>query len=478
MKPAPPPDDGVAVHDEVVDAVGALQAVMFGGVRIPRRLGARDSRSDLQRPRDRGVVCRYTGRRHFLIARRIGSSAPMIQEPASMPDNDLSGSRLETFDVAGWRGRVERRWRHLADADPLEWLTQQSPQTVQQRPSATTYRADTDGGTVYAKHMTERKDRAPEAPDWPSRLRWRLQPSLALRVLRMNRQFARHGLLVAPVLLAARRCSGWRCEELLVTGEIGHSDGEVLELKIRAVDAGGVVWLDKAFAGAVTDGQYDAIAADLRFAAAQLDDKRLESIRDFSMLRYANRLAPTVFGDYLETQEDGSVKLIRMPARSDPNLDRIRRMRETEYVISDTVDAKFQELHTDIASIYELWRKYRRKNLEYQASNAEHAQATKSAAPKGSFEDLMNQYDNYKWDRVTAQEQDRLAVAFSNEVGPKVEAIETRIAELTAWVDQRYALWHRLMAELFDVETTLQEADVIEKELIERIETLPRGEIE
>jgi hypothetical protein len=266
--------------------------------------------------------------------------------------------------------------------------------------------------------------------------------------------------------------------ELLVTGEIGRSDGEMLELRIRAVDASGVVWLDKAFAGAVNDGQYDAVAAELRSVAAQLDENRLDGIRDFSMLRYAYRLAPSVFGDYLETQEDGTVKLIRLPARSDPNLDRIRRMRETEYVITDTVDAKFQELHADIASVYELWRKYRRKNLEYQASNAEQAQATKSAAPKGSFEDLKAQYDNYKWDRVTAQEQDRLAVAFSNEASPKIEAIETRIAELTAWVDQRYALWNRLMAELFDVETTLQEADVLEKELIERIETLPRGEIE
>jgi len=266
--------------------------------------------------------------------------------------------------------------------------------------------------------------------------------------------------------------------ELLVTGEIGRSDGEILELKIRAVDASGVVWLDKAFAGAVDDGQYDAIAADLRLVAVQLDERRLESIRDSSMLRYANRLAPTVFGEYLETQADGTVKVIRLPAKSDPNLDRTRRMRETEYVITDTVDAKFQELHVDIASVYEVWREYRRKNLEYQASNAEHAQATESQAPKGSFEDLKNQYDNYKWDRVTAQEQDRLAVAFSNEVGPKVEAIETRIAELTAWVDERNALWHRLMAELFDVETTLQEADVIEKELIERIETLPEGEIE
>ncbi|MHC4825878.1 MAG: lipopolysaccharide kinase InaA family protein [Planctomycetota bacterium] len=137
-----------------------------------------------------------------------------------MPDNEPNGSRLETFHVAGWRGRVEHRWRHLADADPLEWLTGQSPQTVRQRPSATTYRVDTDGGAVYAKHMTTLKDRAPEAADWPSRLRWRLQPSLALRVVRVHRQLARCGLLVAPVRLAARRCSGWRAEDLLVTGDV------------------------------------------------------------------------------------------------------------------------------------------------------------------------------------------------------------------------------------------------------------------
>jgi hypothetical protein len=137
-----------------------------------------------------------------------------------MPDNDLNGSRLETFHVAGWRGRVEHRWRHLADADPLEWLTQQSPQTVRQRPSAITHRVETDAGVVYVKHMTALKDRETEAADWPSRLRWRLQPSLALRVLRIHRQLERCGLLVAPVLLAARRCGGWRAEDLLVTGDV------------------------------------------------------------------------------------------------------------------------------------------------------------------------------------------------------------------------------------------------------------------
>jgi hypothetical protein len=261
--------------------------------------------------------------------------------------------------------------------------------------------------------------------------------------------------------------------ELHVTGVVGQSDGLTLEISVRAVDASGAIWLDKSYAGAVSDGQYDAIAEDLRLVQDQLDDKRLGELKELALLRYGGRLAPTVFGGYLETTADGTVTVIRLPAKDDPNFDRIRRMRETEYVITDTVDAKFRELHADITPIYELWRRYRRKNLEYQASNAEHAQATESSAPRGSFEALQNQYDNYKWDRITAQEQDRLAVAFNNEVGPKVDAMETRIAELTTWVDQRYALWNRLMAELFDVETTLQEAETIENELVDRIGTLP-----
>jgi hypothetical protein len=45
-------------------------------------------------------------------------------------------------------------------------------------------------------------------------------------------------------------------------------------------------------------------------------------------------------------------------------------------------------------------------------------------------------------------------VAFNNEVGPTVVAVEARIAELESWVEQRYAEWHRLLEELFEVETS------------------------
>ena len=258
--------------------------------------------------------------------------------------------------------------------------------------------------------------------------------------------------------------------ELLVSGTILKSDGETLELRMRVVDASGRVWLDKAFAGKVTDSYatagsgsgspgyqqlYDEIAESLLLARAQLEDEVLVNIVEIALLRHAKLLAPSAFGDYLSTADDGTFTIRRLPARNDPMLDRIGRIRGAEYVITDAVDAKFQELHAEIASIYDLWREYRRKVIGYQAEDARRTQSTNSSAPRGSYEALLNIYDNYKLDRITAQEQNSLAVAFSNEVGPTIAAMETRVAELEGWVDTQYAEWYRLLEELFEVESGL-----------------------
>lgn len=258
--------------------------------------------------------------------------------------------------------------------------------------------------------------------------------------------------------------------ELLVSGAIVRSDGEILELQIRAVDASGRVWLDKVFVGAVAENYasdengsgvqgnqklFDEIAESLQSVRDQFDDKTLANIAEISLLRYGNQLAPSAFGDYLSSAADGMVTVRRLPAKNDPMLDRIERIRGTEYVITDTVDEKFQELHVEIASIYDLWREYRRKAIGYQMEDARMVQNRKSDAPRGSYEAIRNLYDNYKLDRIIAQEQDRLAVAFNNEVGPKVAAMEARVAELEDWVDLKYAEWHRLLEELFEAEIGL-----------------------
>jgi hypothetical protein len=260
--------------------------------------------------------------------------------------------------------------------------------------------------------------------------------------------------------------------ELEISGSIIHSDGERLELRVRAVDATGREWFDRSFASPLaqdanasgTDTEfrrpalYDEIADTLLATRDRLDNRALARVVETSLLRYATELAPSAFGQYVSEGDNGMFSIERLPARNDPMLDRIERIRLTEYVITDTVDAKFRELHDEISSTYALWREYRQKSLEYDRQNARYAEETRSDAPRGSYEAIKNLYDNYKWDRVTAQEQDRLAIAFNNEVGPVVEAMEARIGELEAWVDAKYAEWHKLLEELFEVEAEINRA--------------------
>ena len=261
--------------------------------------------------------------------------------------------------------------------------------------------------------------------------------------------------------------------EVAIAGTIIQSDGERLELRVRAVDATGRLWFERNFAGSLAEegrdpggaeatlsfqALYDEISRALQEARQQLDERAQARITEISLLRYAAELAPSAFGQYLETDAQGRYALRRLPARDDPMLDRIERIRLTEYVITDTVDAKFRELHEEIASTYALWREYRRKSVEYEKQNARRARETRDDAAPGSYEAIKDLYDNYKWDRVTAQEQDRLAIAFNNEVGPIVDAMEQRIDELESWVDEKYAEWHRLLEALFEVETELNRA--------------------
>ncbi len=256
--------------------------------------------------------------------------------------------------------------------------------------------------------------------------------------------------------------------ELLVSGTIIKSNGEILELQIRAVDASGREWFTRNYTGATTviaaQGEaepaaigyqeiYAEIGADLEAARALLDEQALAEIVDVSFLRYAIQLVPTAFDEYLSANPDGTFTIDRLPAQNDPMLERLGRIRGVEYLITDAVDTKFQELHAEIASIYELWRSYRRKFTQYQLDETRRLENVKTDAPKGSFEAIRSAYDNYKWSRIAEQEQESWADGFNNEVGPTIEKMEIRVAELEGWVDQQYAEWSALLAELFALET-------------------------
>lgn len=255
--------------------------------------------------------------------------------------------------------------------------------------------------------------------------------------------------------------------QLLVT--ILRSDGDSLELQVRAVDATGEVWFDKPFTGAADDSStaasraspfralYTDIAAALQAARVARDPQTLSRIQSTSLMRYARELAPSAFADFVQQSDDGTWRVLRLPARNDPMYKRIHTIRETEFLISDTVDAKYRDLNAKLARTYRVWRDYRLKLVEYESGNVRFAEAKPDPEDRGSWESIKHQYDSFKYDRITAQEQDRLAVAFNNEVSSTVAAMESRVAELDGWVDQGYLEWRSLLEDLFEVEQYLLE---------------------
>jgi len=244
--------------------------------------------------------------------------------------------------------------------------------------------------------------------------------------------------------------------ELLINGRIVRSDGNLLEVMIRAVDASGRVWVERSFSGPANDQDiYNDIAAALLGTRDALNEKVLRNIVEISLLRYAQLLAPAAFDDYLEQVDDSSFAIKRLPASNDPMLVRIERLRGVEYVFTDAVDAKFRELSADVETVYELWREYRRQFNRFQREESLRANTSKSDWPRDSYEALLERYEQYKWDRQAIEEQENWAIGFENEMGPTITAIEERVAELEGWVEDRYAEWQRILAELFELETAV-----------------------
>ncbi len=243
--------------------------------------------------------------------------------------------------------------------------------------------------------------------------------------------------------------------ELSITGSISRSDGGALAIAIRAVDASGREWINQTYAS--VNGYRllnEDIARDLLHARSILDEKTLANIVEISLLRYASELAPDAFEGYLEV-EDGNYRLLRLPAENDPMMARIHRVRGVEYVMTDAIDEKFEELHTEIESVYDVWREYRQWYYDFRAREAARNEARPSAGEKGSYEAMRRDYDNYRMDRLAAQEQDKWIVGFNNEVGPTIEGIETRVAELNGWVEDGFLEWSRILGELFEIESGL-----------------------
>jgi hypothetical protein len=281
--------------------------------------------------------------------------------------------------------------------------------------------------------------------------------------------------------------------DLMVRGEILHSNGKELQLAITATDSRGYVWLDKKYTGIAslysyesTTGNksdpfqtlYNTIANDLLQHQEELNPKERSDVRVISELAFARGFSPDAFDGYLEKTRSGRYEVKRLPAENDPMLARVREIRERDHLYVDTLQTYYTNFDAQMAGPYQEWRKNSYESVmaleKMQAESTRNlilgsvaviagiaaatsgdSSASRTAGQVGMIGGgylLKSGMDKRNEAQIHAVELEELGKSLEAEVAPQNIELEDRTVTLSGNVDQQYAQWRALLADIYRAE--------------------------
>jgi hypothetical protein len=285
-----------------------------------------------------------------------------------------------------------------------------------------------------------------------------------------------------------------------IKGEIVESDGEILVLEIKAIDATNRTWFkrrykDRADGAAYSDSRvldrdpfqslYNAVANDLLAYREEMSTADLQTIRQVAELRFAGSIAPAAFGEHLVEDRNGDLEIARLPAVGDPMMDRVRLIRERDYMFIDTLNEHYATFHRQMEDPYENWRKFSyeeilnlrevKRTARWQqmigaaaviGAVAMGAEADSRTASIASDVALIGGIGIFRAGLQTAKEAKihadaiaELGGSFNADIEPAVVEVQGEERRLTGSAATQYGEWQRLMQEIWTTETGLPVAD-------------------
>jgi len=281
--------------------------------------------------------------------------------------------------------------------------------------------------------------------------------------------------------------------DLVVSGKILHSDGEELELHIRAVDSRNRVWLEKDYSGVAShyayevttrnkydpfQAVYNTIANDLLAQQEKLKEQDRENIRLVTELRFARSFSPEAFDGYLGQTRKGEYLVLRLPARDDPMLQRVISIRERDQMFIDTLQEYYRTFGNEMHEPYQEWRKQSYEEAvalqELQAEStrqliagalavvagiagattgdsATTRTAGQVAVIGGGFL-LKSGLEKRNEAQIHVQALEELGMSLEAEITPQVIELEDRTVMLHGNVEDQYAQWRELLADIYAAE--------------------------
>lgn len=283
--------------------------------------------------------------------------------------------------------------------------------------------------------------------------------------------------------------------DVTVKGKILHSDGETLSLAISVHDVSGNHWFDRIYRESAShyayndrlvngadpfQGIYNQIANDLLDHKQTLKDSEITNLRTIAELRFARDFSPSAFSEHLSQTKDGRYAVIRLPAEDDPMLNRVRRIRERDYLFVDTLQDYYGTFVREMDGPYQTWRAesydavVTQRELESEATmrtiagvasiiggiaaagnNSGAGRAAGQVAIAAGGYMVKSGFDKREEAKMHSETLIELGDSLEAAIEPQIIELEDRTITLSGTVENQYDQWRALLKEIYKTETGL-----------------------
>ena len=310
----------------------------------------------------------------------------------------------------------------------------------------------------------------------------------------------------APYLLSEtlQRSANWGIVRLMpnanspmdvfINGVILESNGETMSMRVSVSDSTGRQWYQKEYEQAISQFSYDPsqrqqsdpfqilynnIANDLlEWRQKNIGEPDITEIRTVSEMLFAKRFSSQVFDSYLVQDRNGVYQITSLPSDDDPLLQRIRDIRERDFMFIDTVQDYYATYVRQMRLPYDSWREQsyhetiELRELEASArrrfiAGAATVVAGIAAATQGSNYGtqiggaaavgagaylIRSGFDKRAEAQMHMEALEELGQSLEDEVAPQVISLEDRSITLTGSVEEQYEQWREILADLYAAE--------------------------
>lgn len=291
--------------------------------------------------------------------------------------------------------------------------------------------------------------------------------------------------------------------DVIISGNIVESDGEFVKINVRVEDASGREWFTKLYETQTGLSSYSVnrdrrldpyqkvyndLANDLYAHASDLPRDEVRRLRQISELKFFSDMSPLAFGEHLAPNDEGYLTPIRLPAENDPNVQRLRQIRERDRLVVDTLNEHYANFYYGIAIPYHDWRKVSREErinyrqvqraatlqtlmgvavlagsiaMDTDSSSSSSRRVKRQLQNVGiaqGFEQIFAGFTRRSESKMHIEAIEELSESFGSEAAPMVIEVEGETRRLTGTAAAQYEDWRRLLRDIYEAETGFSES--------------------